>query len=248
MDSFEVNKVAMAVLVAGVTAMSISLVVNSFYAGAQQHGKHHKEAKRGYQIEVTEVAADASSEPAKPVDIAAFFVGASIEKGTQLTKACAACHNFDDGGPNKVGPNLYGIVGAKTARKTDYSYSNALAGLNKTWDYQSLSEFLEKPRNYVEGTKMAYAGMKKPEDRASTLLYLRSLSASPLPLPEVKVVAEVKEEAAEEAKEAKAPDAKLVDAKPVDAKAKADTAVTKNGDVTKAADKPVDDKAKATKP
>ena len=187
MDSFEWNKVAMAVLVAGVTAMSISLVVNSFYDGAPKHDAHHGEVKRGYQIEVTEEAAGSgAAEAAKPVDIAAFFSGASAEKGAQLTKACAACHSFEEGGANKVGPNLYGIVGAKTAHKSDYSYSNALASLNKTWDYQALSEFLEKPRNYVAGTKMAFAGMKKPEDRASTLLYLRSLSKSPLPLPEVK--------------------------------------------------------------
>ncbi len=198
MDNFEVNKIAMAVLVAGVTAMSISLVVNSFYAGAGKHDAHKVEAKRGYQIEVTEEVTDGGGDaPAKPVDIANFFATASMDKGVQLTKACAACHSFDAGGANKVGPNLYGIVGKKTASTSNYSYSNALAARGaegKIWDYQSLSEFLEKPRNYVAGTKMAYAGMKKPEDRASTLLYLRSLNASPLPLPEVKAV-EVKAEA-----------------------------------------------------
>jgi cytochrome c len=187
MDSFEWNKVAMAVLVAGVTAMSISMVVGSFYAGAEKHDAHAAHAKRGYQIEVTEEApADAGDAAPKSADIAAFFANASAEKGENLAKACAACHSFDKGGTNKVGPNLYGIVGAKTAHKNDYSYSNALAALNKTWDYQSLSEFIEKPRVYVSGTKMAFAGMKKPEDRASLLLYLRSLSDAPVPLPEVK--------------------------------------------------------------
>jgi cytochrome c len=200
MDSFEWNKVAMAVLVAGVTAMSISMVVGSFYAGAEKQGAHHGEQKRGYQIEVTEEApAGAGTEEQQSVDIAAFFADASLEKGQNLAKACMACHAFDAGGAHKVGPKLYGIVGSDIARHTDYSYSNAMSAKEGVWDYQALSEFLEKPRVYVAGTKMAYAGMKKPEDRASILLYLRSLSDAPLPLPEVKAAAEeVPSEAAEE--------------------------------------------------
>jgi cytochrome c len=210
MDSFELNKLAMAVLVAGVVAMSLSLGVNGFYQGAKSHDDGHGgEVKRGYQIEVTEESpAGGAAAEVKSPDIAGFFASASLDKGVNLSKACAACHSFEDGGAHKVGPRLYDIVGSKIARHKDYSYSNALAAKGGNWGYQELSEFLEKPRNYVSGTKMAYAGMKKPEDRASILLYLRSLSASPKPLPEVKAVevkadekAEIKSDAGDKAEE-----------------------------------------------
>jgi cytochrome c len=212
MDSFELNKVAMAVLVAGVVAMSLSLGVNGFYQGAKTHDDGHGgEVKRGYQIEVTEDAgtAGATAEVKSP-DIAGFFANASLEKGANLAKACAACHSFDEGGANKVGPRLWDIVGADKARHKDYSYSNALAAKGGKWGYQELSEFLEKPRNYVNGTKMAYAGMKKPEDRASILLYLRSLSGSPKALPEAPKV----EAKAEEQVESAPTETKKEEAKP----------------------------------
>lgn len=210
MDSFELNKVAMAVLVAGVVAMSLSLGVNGFYQGAKTHDDAHGgEVKRGYQIEVTEDAGTAGgAEEVKSPDIAAFFANASLEKGANLAKACAACHSFDEGGANKVGPRLWDVVGSDKARHKDYSYSNAMAAKGGQWGYQELSEFLEKPRNYVNGTKMAYAGMKKPEDRASILLYLRSLSGAPKPLPEAPKV------------EAAAPEIEAEAAKPTEAEAK----------------------------
>lgn len=195
MDGFELNKVAAAILLAGVTALSISMVTEAFY-DPKPHGD--EEVKRGYQIEVAEVAnAGGALVEDKPIDIALFFAEADIAKGEKSTKACLACHGFDEGGANKVGPNLYNIVGADIARSTDYSYSNAMASFEGNWDYQALSQFLEKPKKYMKGTKMAYAGMKKPQDRANILLYLRSLSASPLPLPEPPVIEEVVEEIVE---------------------------------------------------
>jgi cytochrome c len=189
MKDLELTKIAAAVFLTGIIGMSISLVVNGLYGNEEGH--HGEEAKRGYQIEVAEEAAGGggAATEAAPVDIAAFFKDATVAKGEALSKACLACHDFSKGGPNKVGPNLYGVVDGPTAHRKDYSYSNALASFNKTWDAQSLSEFLEKPKKYVEGTKMAYAGMKKPEDRASLIMYLHSLNDNPKPLPEPKPVA-----------------------------------------------------------
>ncbi len=192
MDGFELNKIAAAVLLAGVIALSVSMVTNAVY-----DPEPHEEVARGYEIEVAEIPA-AGGLPAEEqiVQIAAFFDEADAAKGEKLTKACLACHNFQEGGAHKVGPNLYNIVGADIARHADYSYSSALAEFEGDWTYQALSQFLEKPKKYVKGTKMAYAGMKKPEDRADLLAYLKTLSANPVPYPAPPVTEEEKEEEA----------------------------------------------------
>ncbi len=194
MDGFELNKIAAAVLLAGTIALSISMVTNAVYDPAH----HGEEVKRGFAIEVAETSNSGAPVEKKPIDIAAFFAEADIAKGEKLTKACLACHGFDDGGAHKVGPNLYNIVGADIGGAADYSYSNAMASFDGSWDYQALSQFLEKPKKYIKGTKMAYAGMKKPQDRANLLLYLRSLSGSPVALPEPPVVEEVVEDVVEQ--------------------------------------------------
>ena len=184
MDGFELNKVAAAILLAGMTAMVVSLVVDGLYVGEEEG--HKSAEKRGYQIEVTDTATTGGGEgaaAAKPVDIASYFAKATIEKGEALSKTCQACHSLGKGEPNKIGPNLYGVVDGPHAHRKDYSYSNAMASFKGTWDVQSLSQFITKPKDYVPGTKMAFAGMKKPEDRASLILYLHSLSDNPKPLP-----------------------------------------------------------------
>ncbi len=104
--------------------------------------------------------------------------------GAKVAAKCKACHGFDKGGPNKVGPNLWDIVGAKQAHLGDaFKYSDALKGLGGEWTYDALDKFLTAPKEYVPGTKMVFPGLKKPEDRAAVIAYLRSLSDSPKPLP-----------------------------------------------------------------
>ncbi len=183
MDGFELNKIAAAILLAGMTAMVASLVVDGLYVGEEEG--HKTPEKRGYQIEVsdTDTGGGGSTAAAKPVDIASYFAKATVEKGEALSKACQACHSLGKGESNKIGPNLYGVVDGPHAHRKDYSYSNAMASFKGTWDVQSISQFITKPKDYVPGTKMAFAGMKKPEDRASLILYLHSLSDSPKPLP-----------------------------------------------------------------
>ena len=117
-------------------------------------------------------------------DLAALLTAADPAQGQTIAKKCDACHNFEKGGPNKVGPNLWDIVGAKHAHKDDYSYSDAIKGMaDKEWSYAELDEFLTTPKAYAPGTKMTFPGLKKPEDRAAVIAYLRSLSDSPKPLP-----------------------------------------------------------------
>ncbi len=134
-----------------------------------------------------EPAADATQTATAPAgggDLAALLAAADPAQGQTVAKKCAACHNFEKGGANKVGPNLWDIVGAKHAHKDDYNYSDAIKGMaDKEWSYAELDAFLAAPKTYAPGTKMTFPGIKKPEDRAAVIAYLRSLSDSPKPLP-----------------------------------------------------------------
>lgn len=183
MSGLELNKIAAAVLVAGLVGMIVGKTAGGLY------DPQETPEKRGYSIEVTEAPAAGEQKAAGPVAIAPFLAEANAAKGEGLIKPCVTCHSFEQGGPDKVGPNLWGILGNKHAHKSGYSYSKAMAETSgKNWDFQSLSEFLTKPAAYLPGTKMAYAGMKKPEDRAAVLVYLNSLGSN-LPLPKVEAAA-----------------------------------------------------------
>lgn len=180
MSGLELNKIAAAVLVAGLTAMVVGKTTSLLYS------PDTKVEKRGYSIAVTEDAGAGAGEPkaAGPVDITLFLAAATKEKGESLIKPCVTCHSFEKGGPHKVGPNMWGVVGNHKAHSADFAFSKALADRSsEKWGFQELSEFLTKPAAYVPGTKMAFAGLKKPEDRAAVIVYLNAMSDSPLPIP-----------------------------------------------------------------
>jgi cytochrome c len=124
-----------------------------------------------------------AAKPDDPEQVSALLAGADVKNGTKLAKKCAACHSFKKGGPNKVGPNLWNIVGAKQAAVAKYRYSAALKNMGKSWGYEELNQFLLKPKAYLKGTKMTFAGVRKAGDRADLIVYLRSLSDAPKPLP-----------------------------------------------------------------
>ncbi len=115
--------------------------------------------------------------------IADLLRTADAAAGEKVAAKCKACHTFDKGGPNKVGPNLWDIVGAKQAHLDSFKYSEALKGLGGDWTYADLDAYLTAPKTYAPGTKMAFVGVKKAEDRAALLAYLRTLSDTPKPLP-----------------------------------------------------------------
>lgn len=180
----EMNKISAAVLLAGIIAMVCGLIAEGVYEGRG----HDEEAKRGYTIAGAETAesgaAPAASEPAQPVDIAPFLAKADAEAGKAKIKLCTACHTFDKGGKNGVGPNQWGLIGGHIAHKEDYKYSDAvLAMKGKQWTFQELSDFLANPKKHIPGNKMSFAGMKDPQDRANLLAYLNTLTDTPLPLP-----------------------------------------------------------------
>jgi len=144
--------------------------------------------KRGFQVEVAADAGSGNAAPAAaavPVDLGALLAAASADKGKEIAKKCAACHTFAKGEPNKIGPNLYGIVGNKKGHAADFAYSQGMLNFagNKTWSYEELYQFINHPQKHVPGTKMGFAGLDKPEDIANVIAFLHTLSDAPPPLP-----------------------------------------------------------------
>lgn len=179
---FDFSKIFPALLIAGIVAM-----LSGFVADKVVHPVDLK--KDAVTIEGTPVATGGPAKPAGPEPILAMLEGADIARGAKLSKACAACHSFDQGGANKVGPNLWNVVNATKGVKDGFSYSSALLEFGGKWDYDALNHFLYKPKKYISGTKMNFAGLKKPADRAAMIAYLRSLSDSPATLPSADAIA-----------------------------------------------------------
>jgi cytochrome c len=174
MSSLEGNKIIGAILFTALAAMAISTIGNALIP--QYHVKHEKatEAKdAGDQQPQTQ-------EPEKP--LAELLAAATPEAGQKVAQKCVSCHSFDKGGPNKVGPNLYDVVGRKPGTHAGYQYSDAIKGLKDDWDYEHLYKYLSNPATYAKGTKMAFR-LAKSDERANVIVYLRTLSESPKPLP-----------------------------------------------------------------
>ncbi len=196
MDFLEFNKIALAVLLAGIVAM-----LSGFFATILVHPDPAPE-QQAYVIATPggdEGAGEATQAAAKePEDILTMLASADTAAGEGVTKKCTACHSFDEGGANKIGPNLWDIVGRQVAAVDGFAYSGALSDKSgEAWTYENLSGFLEKPKSWAPGTKMAYAGLKKAKDRANLIAYLRELSNDPQPLPEPAAAPEMEEPAPE---------------------------------------------------
>ena len=186
MNTMTLNKIAAAILLAGVVAMSSSFFTRLIHPAAAGHGAGHGDEKRVLAAYVQEDAGAASQQaaaPAAPEPIAELLAAADVEAGKKIFKKCAACHSADKGGANKVGPALYGIVGNDIAAIDGFSYSGALTELPGEWTYDALNHFLWKPKSFVKGTKMAFAGLRKASDRAAMIAYLRAQDDTPEPLP-----------------------------------------------------------------
>lgn len=132
-----------------------------------------------------EAPASADSEAAEiPETLLSLLRGGDANAGRHVARKCAACHNFGPDGPRRVGPSLWNIVGAPMARVEGYPYSRALRQVGGEWSLTELDSFLANPREALPGTRMKFAGLRNARERADILLFLRSLSDSPAPLPE----------------------------------------------------------------
>jgi cytochrome c len=168
------NTIAGWVLGAGIVALGASIVTGEVF-------KAERPETMGYPIEGVQIEGEAGAEAEQP--IAAYLATADAAAGAQVFKKCAACHTDNQGGANGLGPNLWGVVGKPVAHLGGaFAYSDALKSHGGTWDWESLSQWLKSPKAFVPGTKMTFAGLSKPEDRANLLVYMNS-QGSNLPLP-----------------------------------------------------------------
>jgi cytochrome c len=178
MDSFELNKIIGAVL-----GTCLILLVTSFTASALFAPKMPE--KPGFAIAAKEAeggAKEAAAAPSEPIE--KLLQTASVEKGAAAAKVCQACHTFEKNGPNRVGPNLYGVVGDhKGEGRGGFNFSAAMKTKGGTWTIQDLNQFITNPKAFVPGTAMGFAGVSRDTQRADILAYLNSLSDNPAPLP-----------------------------------------------------------------
>jgi cytochrome c len=179
MNSFELNKILGAVLFTCLCILALNITADAVFAPV-------KPAKPGYAIAVPEKQDAAPGQPAEPSKpIAALLAEASAERGQAAARVCVACHTFQKGEPNKVGPNLWDTVGKKVATHQGFDYSPAMKAKGGEWSFEALDIYLKNPRAAVPGTKMAFAGINRDSQRADVIMFLRTLADKPQPLPKV---------------------------------------------------------------
>jgi cytochrome c len=195
--SLEANKIAAAILVGGMLTLSSGLIANMIYGG-------HEGAEEHGGAEAAKAAPAAKPAPVEP--ISGLLASADVAAGEKIAVKCQACHTFGKGEANKVGPNLYGVVGGPSAHKEDFNYDDAVKNLKITWTYENINHFIDSPKAFAPGTKMTFPGLPKAQDRADVIAFLRTKADSPLPLPtpdEIKAAEDAAKQAAAPAAEAK---------------------------------------------
>ncbi|WP_404400022.1 c-type cytochrome [Pelagibacterium halotolerans] len=181
MNSFELNKIFGAILGTLVFVMGVGFLAEAIYAPIENRGAT-------YELPLPEGTGEQAAE-AEPqaVSIAERLQTASADTGANLINRCQSCHDYSASNENRTGPGLWNIVGRPIANHEGFAYSDALASLGEagdSWTYENLDAFIESPRNFAPGTKMTFAGLSNPEDRANLIAFLREQADNPEPLPE----------------------------------------------------------------
>lgn len=184
-ENFEFDKIIFAVAIS-IFAVVISGALGGFFYRTEKIVEH-----KGFIVEMTAEAETGGAPKTLPdiLDMGAILALADAALGEKIFNKCAVCHTANQGEANKVGPNLWNIIGAKVTHKGDFAYSDAMKKLGsegKVWGFEELYRYLFSPKAYVPGTKMAFAGIKDDKDRANLIAFLRSKADSPLPLPKPK--------------------------------------------------------------
>lgn len=176
------NMAAGALLATVFVMMSVSIA---------SEGIFHSETpeKPGFAIVAAEEPAAGEAAPAAVVvPIAQLLAKADAKAGETVFKKCQSCHSIEKGGPNKVGPDLWGVIARPIASHEGFAYSAGMkefsAGGKQVWDFEHINHFLMAPKAYVKGTAMGFAGLKNDTERANLIAYIHLQSDSPLPLPD----------------------------------------------------------------
>jgi cytochrome c len=181
MDSWEWNKIAGAVLGTLIFVMVLGLFAEAVYHVPTP-------AKPGYIVEGVKTAST-TSKPAAPTveplpDFAKEIPAADVAKGQDISQRCAQCHDWAKGGPNKIGPNLWNILGSDRGEgRGGYDFSSAMKTKGGKWTYAELFRFLKHPQVYIPGTKMTFAGIRSAKQRVDLIAFIRTWSDTPYPLP-----------------------------------------------------------------
>ena len=178
MDSTELNKIAGAVIGALLVFMLLGFFSNKIYGLGP--GGHHGEEQLAFAVEL-EASGSAGDDAPAAVDYAALAASADLAAGEKVFNKCKSCHKVEDGA-NGVGPHMWGVVGRDIASVGGYAYSDALSAVEGDWTLTELSAFLEDPKGYAPGTKMAFKGLKDPQDRVNLIAWLNEADGSPEPL------------------------------------------------------------------
>ena len=171
------NKIIVSIIFAIILVLGINKIAGIiFYV--------EKPEKSAYQVaSITTTASTTTTETNMESDnIMMLFASSSADDGAKVFKKCAACHSIAKGGKNKIGPALWGVLGRQVGSISDYKYSKAMAAHGKVWSFEEMNNFLIKPKDWIKGTKMAFAGLKNAEDRAAVILYMNENTDNPLPV------------------------------------------------------------------
>lgn len=170
------NTIAGWVLAGGIVALGLSIVTGEYF-------RAERPEKMGYVVEGVEAEGEGDGAAAeKPIEF--YLASADPAKGEQVFKKCAACHNADKGGSNALGPNLWGVLGEPIGKGAGgFAFTEALSSKGGVWEWASLSDWLHNPKKFAPGTKMTFAGLSKPEDRANVIAFLNQHSDAPKPMP-----------------------------------------------------------------
>jgi cytochrome c len=174
------NKIIVSILLALILILGINKIADTIYYV-------NKPEKSAYQVAgITTAASNTNSETSSQgestQDIMALFASTSSTDGKKIFKKCAACHSISEGGKNKIGPALWGVLGRSAGSVTDYKYSKAMAAYGKNWSFEEINGFLIKPKDWIKGTKMSFPGLRSAKDRAAVILYMNENTNNPLSL------------------------------------------------------------------
>ena len=173
------NKIIVSIVLAIILVLGIGKITDVIYYV-------EKPEKSAYQVESVTTVASTSSETGSGTEssqnIMALFASTSAADGAKVFKKCAACHSINQGGANKIGPALWGVLGRQVGSVAEYKYSKAMAAYEKNWSFEEMDGFLLKPKEWIKGTKMSFAGLKNDKERAAVILYLNENTENPLPI------------------------------------------------------------------